>query len=307
MTYSIVARDSATGHLGIAVQSHFLAVGHQAVWGRAGIGVIASQANVSLDYGLTGLQLLEAGEPPAAVLRECQARDVTPEVRQVAILDATGQVEAHTGRECWDQASHHVQEGVSAQANMVASPAIPRAMVETFLTTAGSFPHRLLAALNSAEKLGGDLRGRQSSALLVVDGQRVSPPDDGVIVDLRVDNSPEPLRELRRAYDLKETLQLIWPVIRGAACRGPVAPTAEETEVALEVLSGAQKVYGPANFEPTFWRAMALARANRAEESEQLISEISKSHPGWRELYAGMQKRRLAQQDHQSRLSPSKE
>jgi uncharacterized Ntn-hydrolase superfamily protein len=295
MTYSIVARDEVTGRLGIAIQSHFLAVGHQAVWGKAGVGVIASQANVSLDYGLTGLHLLESGELPSAALRDCQARDESPQLRQVAMLDAAGRVETHTGRACWDHAAHHVQGSVSAQANMVASPTIPRAMVEAFLTTTGSFPRRLLAALDCAEALRGDLRGRQSSALLVVDGRRVSAPDDGVLVDLRVDNSPEPLRDLRRAYDLKEALELVWPVIRGAACRGPIAPTAEETEMALDVLSSAQEVYGPANLEPTFWMAMALARANRLVESERLISEISQSRPGWRELYDGMRERGIAE------------
>lgn len=291
MTYSIVARDETTGHLGIAVQSHFLAVGHPAVWGKAGVGVIASQANVSLDYGLTGLRILESGRSPAQALSDCRARDDSPEVRQVTMLDTAGRIDTHTGRECWDHASHYVRENVAAQANMVASPDIPRKMVETFLATSGNLPHRLLAALDSAEKLGGDLRGRQSSALLIVDGERATAPDDGVLVDLRIDNSPEPLRELRRAYDLKEALQSVWPVIRSAACRGPIAPTPEETENALKVLSVAQSVYGPGNLEPTFWTAMALARANRTAESQRLISEISQGHPGWRELYTGMLRR----------------
>ncbi len=291
MTYSIIARDEVAGHLGMAVQSHFLAVGHKAIWGRAGVGMIASQANVSLDYGLTGLELLDSGETPATALRKCQVRDTSPDVRQVAMLDAGGRVAAFTGEGCWDNASHHSQPNVSAQANMVAHSEIPHVMVETFLSTDGSFEHKLLAALDSAEMLGGDLRGRQSSALFVVNGERKTAPNDGVIVDLRIDNSPEPLRELRLASELNSALQLVWPVIRGAACRGPVAPTPDETESAIEVLSAAQVVYGRGNLEPSFWKAIALERAGRKSESDQLISTISQNHAGWYELYTSILRR----------------
>lgn len=291
MTYSIIARDEATGCLGMAIQSHFLAVGNKAVWGRAGVGIIASQANVSLDYGLTGLQLLDGGETPTTALRECRSRDASPEVRQVAMLDATGRLDVFTGDGCWHNASHHTHKDVSAQANLVASLDIPRVMVETFLRTSGSFECRLLTALDAAEALGGDIRGRQSAALLIVAGERAISPDDGVIVDLRVDNSPEPLRELRRAAELNAALQLVWPVIRGAACRGPVAPTLNETEIALEALSEAQEVYGRGNLEPSFWKAIALARAGRAAESQRLISSISEDHPGWRDLYDSVLRR----------------
>ncbi len=295
MTYSIIARDEVTGYLGMAVQSHFLAVGHKAVWGRAGVGMIASQANVSLDYGLTGLELLDFGATPTIALRECRSRDVTAEVRQVAMLDATGNVAAFTGEGCWDNASHHSQRNVSAQANMVANPDIPRAMVRAFLDTSGDLQRRLLAALDSAEALGGDFRGRQSSALLIVSGQRAASPDDGVIVDLRIDNSPEPLRELRRASELNDAVQRVWPVIRGAACRGPVAPTVNETESALRVLSTAQDVYGRENLEPSFWTAIALDRAGRTAEAHKLISTISQDHAGWSDLYTIMMRRPLGQ------------
>lgn len=288
MTYSIVARDPDSGQLGIAIQSHFLAVGHQAVWGRAGVGMIASQANVSLDYGLTGLEILASGRSAGSALTECLARDENPEVRQVGMVDISGRTAAHTGLECWDYAAHYTIESVSAQANMVAGAVIPRAMVETFMTTTGTFAHRLLSSLEAAEALGGDLRGRQSSALFIVAGELAAPPDDGVITDLRVDNSAEPLRDLRRASEMHTAFARAWPAIRGPACRGRTAPTASETQEAIATLSAVQQVYGDQNLEPSFWMAVALARSGRITESERLIARIAKGNQGWLVLYASM-------------------
>lgn len=166
-------------------------------------------------------------------------------------LDASGRTAAHTGSGCWNAASHQEEAGVCAQANTVASPAIAEAMVAAYQTAAGPFATRLLAALDAAEARGGDLRGRQSAAVYIVGGEPVADVEDEALLDLRVDNDPEPLAKLRTAVGLALAFAPMWRVIRGPACRGSVAPTPEETDAAIVVLDAAQREYGPQNREPT--------------------------------------------------------
>lgn len=285
MTYSIIARDTATGQFGVAVQSHFLAVGQMVPGALAGVGAVATQANVRTAYRAEGLQLLSDGASAEEALAACVANDPMSAVRQVAMIDDKGRTAAHTGADCWKSASHYAVDGVSAQANMVASLAIPEAMVVAYQSSEGPFAMRLLAALDAAEVLGGDLRGRQSAAIYIVAGGESDVVDDDALLDLRVDNDAEPLAQLRVAVGLALAFTPMWRAIRGPACRGPVAPTPGETDEALGVLDIAQREYGPQNFEPTFWRAVALWRASRQQEANQAVAEIARENPGWKVLF----------------------
>jgi uncharacterized Ntn-hydrolase superfamily protein len=285
LTYSIVGRDPETGQLGVAVQSHYLAVGARVPWGAAGIGVVATQAVSNPAYGIGGLDALSRGSSPQAALNECLARDENRDTRQVAMLDANGTAAAHTGALCWRHAAHHVESDVSAQANMVASDEIPAAMAAAFLGSHGALPERLLAALDAAQELGGDLRGQQSAALLCVDGSVPSDQSSGVVLNLRCDDHLAPLTELRRAYDRHVAFQPMLEAMGGPVCRGPVLASAAEVERALIAFDAGQAVYGADNYEPSFWKAVALWRSDRHAEAASLVEQIAAANPGWELIF----------------------
>jgi uncharacterized Ntn-hydrolase superfamily protein len=200
VTYSVVGRDEASGELGVAVQSRAFGVGFCA-WARPGIGAVATQSFTERGYGPRGLDLLAAGEPPADALAQLLETDEQRDFRQVAFLAADGRTAAHTGSACVRDCGHTDRPGVSAQGNMLASPAVWHAAADTFVSTGGPLAKRLLAALDAAEEAGGDFRGRESSALVVVSGDASEQPWQPVF-DLRVDNHAEPLQELRRLHGI---------------------------------------------------------------------------------------------------------
>lgn len=200
MTYSIVARDDASGELGVAVQSRAFGVG-MCAWARPGVGAVATQSFTERGYGPRGLDLLTTGESAAAALAQLVEADEQRDFRQVAFLAADGSTAAHTGAACIPNCGDTARHNVSAQGNMLASPAVWPAAADTFETVEGSLAERLLAALDAAEEAGGDFRGRESATLLVVSGDRDEKPWQPV-ADLRVDNHDEPLRELRRLHGL---------------------------------------------------------------------------------------------------------
>jgi uncharacterized Ntn-hydrolase superfamily protein len=286
VTYSIVARDADSGALGVAVQSHFLAVGAHVTWGLTGVGVVATQATALSRFGSRGLELMAAGATASEALQTCLAEDGAAQTRQVGMLDAGGGVAAHTGSRCWRLNAHELGDGVAAQANMVASAEIPAAMVHAFEESDGDLGGRLLDALEAAEHLGGDLRGRQSAALLIVGGEPTDDPGEGVLTDLRVDDHLEPLIELRRVHAIHRAFEPMLAAMRGPACRGGTPATPAELEAALSTFLSAQTVYGPENLEPTFWRAVALHRAGCGEEVALLLAELRAANPGWETLFA---------------------
>jgi uncharacterized Ntn-hydrolase superfamily protein len=198
VTYSIIGRDEATGELGVAVQSRAFGVGLCA-WARPGVGAVATQAFTERSYGPVGLDLLAAGESPADALAQLLRADEQRDFRQVAFLAADGRTAAHTGAACVPDCGHTARDGVSAQGNMLASPAVWHAAADTFAEAEGSLAERLLAGLEAAEEAGGDFRGREAAVLLVVSGDPGQKPWEPA-VDLRVDNHEEPLRELRRLH-----------------------------------------------------------------------------------------------------------
>jgi uncharacterized Ntn-hydrolase superfamily protein len=205
MTYSLVARDAETGELGVAVQSRAFRTGAVCAWARAGVGAIATQSFTDIRYGVRGLELLAEGVGPEEALARLLADDERPEFRQVAFLGTDGQTAAHTGDACVPFAGHIDEENVSVQGNMLASQDVWPAMLDGFRSAHGSLADRLLHTLDAAEAAGGDYRGRQAGAVLVVSAERSdTEPWDGRVVDVRVDDSEDPLAELRRLVRLTE-------------------------------------------------------------------------------------------------------
>ena len=223
-TYSIVARDPKTGELGVAVQSHWFAVGPLVPWAEAGVGAVATQSFVDASYGKLGLDLLRAGRSGPDTLKGLLAADENREVRQVAIVDASGKVAAHTGAKCIPMAGHRVGEGYSVQANLMLGEQVWPAMAKAFESTEGDLAARMLAALEAAQAAGGDIRGKQSAALIVVSGKPTGRSWQDRVFDLRVDDHPEPVAELRRLVVLQRAYNLMnegtWPS-SGRTTRGP--------------------------------------------------------------------------------------
>jgi uncharacterized Ntn-hydrolase superfamily protein len=219
VTFSVLGRDAGTGDLGIAVSSCILAVGRAVPTARPGVGIVAVQARSRRGLGHSLLGGLAEGSSPELLVRRA-AHAAEDAERQIAVLDATGAVAADTGPGAFPVSGHLVGEGFSVQGNMLAGEDVLPAMAQAFTTTLGDLPDRLLAALTAGQDAGGDLRGRQSAALLVVGGEPASDEDDGVRLDLRVDDSGDPvaqlrmLRNLQRAYDEGdyETLAVFAPV-----------------------------------------------------------------------------------------------
>lgn len=274
MTYSIVARDEEAGQLGCAVQSHFFSGGPIVPWAEPGVGVVATQAQVEVSYGPRGLELMRAGRPPADSLAELLAEDPYAQIRQVAMVDAHGRVATHTGSRCIREAGDRQGAGVSVQANMMRHDTVPDAMLGAYQDASGELADRLLAALDAAQAEGGDIRGRQSAAILVVRGERSEDPCHDRLIDLRVEDHPDPLGELRRlvrvrrAYDAVERAEL-------AAVRG-------DTDAATTAYAAALEEAG--NVEPTFWYGVSLAAAGDVDRARAVLAPVFAAHDGWGEL-----------------------
>jgi uncharacterized Ntn-hydrolase superfamily protein len=206
MTFSVVARD-ATGELGVAVASCVLAVGRAVPWARAGVGAVATQSRTRRGYGPHALEGLAAGVGPAEVLATLNSRDAGAQARQVGVVAADGTAAAHTGLECLPARGHLVDDGFAVCGNTLASEVVLGAMADRFRAASGPLAERLVAALTAGEAAGGDLRGRQSAAVLVVGPERTAEPWDEVPIDLRVDDSADPVRELSRLLALQRAYE----------------------------------------------------------------------------------------------------
>jgi uncharacterized Ntn-hydrolase superfamily protein len=280
VTYSIIARDPATGHLGVAVQSHYLACGAIVPWARAGVGAIATQSVVEVAYGPRGLDEMAAGAPASEALGRLLVGDSQAAVRQVAMVDATGGLAVHTGPGCIGAAGHQTSAGVCAQANMMARPTVWEAMIAAYEASAEpDLTGRLLDALDAAEAEGGDMRGRQAAGLLVVGAERGEHPWDGRLVDLRVDDHPAPVDELRRLVGVQRATVRMTDVLFGGALFEPDLDDAT-VDAGLASLAAAQAGLGD-NREPTFWAAILLARAGRGAEARERLAVAGGAHAGW--------------------------
>ena len=284
MTYSIVARDPRTGELGAAVQSHYFGTGRLVTWAEPGVGAVVTQSVPEIAYGPHGLDRMRDGLDAVAALGQLVAADPGEAVRQVAMIDATGRVAAHTGAGCIGRAGHCTEEQVSAQANMMEKDTVWSAMVKAYVASTADLAGRLLAALEAAEAEGGDLRGMQSAAIVVVGPERTDRPWDHRRVDLRVDDHPQPLVELRRLIDYNRAFTLVSGVFGSGMLFVPqIDPQAPELEQALRDLGTAQEMLTD-NFEPTFWQAFLLAKSGRTGEARNRLKLAADHHAGWLEL-----------------------
>jgi uncharacterized Ntn-hydrolase superfamily protein len=274
VTYSIVARDSKTGEFGVAVQSHYFQVGPVVPWALAGVGAVATQSQVNVSYGPLGLELLQAGYTAEQALRALVAADPGAELRQVAIVDAKGNVAAHTGTKCIPAAGHVLGDGFSCQANLMERDTVWAAMAATFSSTKGPLAERMMAALEAAEAEGGDIRGRQSAAMLVVSGSGTGRPWEDRLIDLRIEDAPEPLHELkrlipiRRAYDADAKADQLDEA-------GDVAGAAAKRQEAFDL--------APDNVELRFWAGVAMATSGDLDGASALIREAAAEDPRWLE------------------------
>jgi uncharacterized Ntn-hydrolase superfamily protein len=276
VTYSIVARDPSSGELGVAVQSHFFSVGSIVSWAEAGVGAVATQSTVEPAYGPRGLELMREGASAPAALHQLLADDDQEPVRQVAMVDSGGRVAVHTGTRCIVHAGHAVGEQVSAQANIMERDTVPAAMVSAYAESSGQgLAERLLAALEAAEREGGDLRGRQSAAVLVVAARGTGNPVEDRPVDLRVEDHPDPVGELRRLVGMRRAYD--------RAEAGDERAAEGDVEGALEEYEEAHRSQ-PGNHELAFWHGAALAANGREEEAARLLRDVFDAHAGWVEL-----------------------
>ena len=275
MTYSIVARDPETGQFGVAVQSHFFSVGPIVPWAEAGVGAVATQAFAEASYGPRGLEMMRGGTPAGRALGVLVFSDKEAERRQVAMVDALGHVAAHTAERCIPEAGDRQGDGVSVQANMMLKPTVPDAMLAAYESSAGDLAERLLAALDAAEADGGDIRGKQSAALLVVRGRPSDKPWADRVIDLRVEDHPQPLEELRRLTVMRRAYD--------AVERAEQAALEGDMETAAAEYAKAEAGVGD-NVEASFWAGVSLAAAGQEEQARALLAKSFARHEGWKEL-----------------------
>ncbi len=274
-TYSIVAVDSATGEIGAAVQSHWFSVGSIVIWAEAGVGAVATQSFVNPSFGPRGLMLLKAGLTPQQAVKAMLEIDPGKEVRQLAIIDAAGNTAAHTGKDCIPAAGHINKKYYSVQANLMHNDKVWPAMEKAFLETKGPLAERLVAALEAAEAQGGDIRGKQSAALLVVRGKSTGKIWEDRLIDLRVEDHPEPIKEIRRlltvhrAYDHMNA--------------GDLAIEHNDEAKALEEYHAAMRMF-PENLEMKYWTAVSLVNINKFDEALPLFKEVFSKDENWRVL-----------------------
>ena len=262
MTYSIIAKCPETGQYGVGIQSHFYGAGN-ACWARAGVGVVVTQAMALIDHGPLGLKLMEGGVSASEALVERLREDPEPEIRQVAMLDSNGEVAAHTGSMTIPAAGHVIGVGFSCQANLMWTESVPRAMSDAFENSDGRLSERLLSAMFAGQNEGGDIRGMQSGRILVVDSHTKEKEWEGVIVDVNVDDHPNPLKELGRLLKVSSIYSEF---------------TNNGYEFELEQSEAKEFP------EIAFWTAINLANKGDLERGRELLGIALNDHDGWKEL-----------------------
>jgi uncharacterized Ntn-hydrolase superfamily protein len=274
-TYSIVARDAATGELGIAVQSHWFSVGSVVSWAEPGVGAVATQSFVDPSYGPLGLGLMRAGKSADEALTALLAADEFTSVRQVAMVDASGNVAVHTGGQAIVEACDQKGEAFSVQANLMLNATVCEGMFEAYTSTKGDLAEKLMAALEGAQAAGGDIRGKQSAAMLVVSGDASLPPWGGRVIDLRIEDHPDPLVEMRRLLTLARAYNFM--------NEGDEHMTTGNVAAAVEAYSKAQAL-APDSHEMLFWTAATLATEGKLDEALPLFARAFELWPDWRLL-----------------------
>ncbi len=278
-TYSIVARDSVTGEIGVAVQSHWFSVGSVVPWAEAGVGAVATQSFVDPAYGPLGLELMRAGRSAPAALKALVSTDEDKAVRQVAMIDAEGRVAAHTGSRAIFAAGHHVGKQYSVQANLMDKPTVWPAMAKAFESAEGDLAERMLCALEAAEAEGGDIRGRQSAAIIVVRATTTGRPWEDRLFDLRVEDHPNPVAELRRLVRLQRAYQKL--------NEGDMWLTKKDFDKAIAAYKQATTIVPDeaTNGEAAFWVGITLINdAKQIDEGIPYLLRAYRQDPHWAEL-----------------------
>jgi uncharacterized Ntn-hydrolase superfamily protein len=274
-TFSIVARDAATGEIGVAVQSHAFSVGSGVSWAEAGVGAVATQSFIDPAYGPLGLDLMRAGRGAPDALKGLIAADDGRDVRQVAMIDASGHVAAYTGSKCIPSAGNHVGDGYSVQANLMDNDNVWPAMAKAFESAKGDLAERMLQALEGAQAAGGDIRGMESAAILVVKGVSSGRPWQDRIFDLRVEDSPQPLAELRRLVNFQRANNL--------ANDGDRYLEKKDYAAGLKAYAAAEALL-PDFAEMAFWHGVALANIGKVDDSLPVFAKTYRLYPKFREL-----------------------
>lgn len=274
-TYSIVAVDTVNNEMGVAVQSHWFSVGPVVPWAKPGVGVVATQSLVDISYGPLGLDLMEGGKSASQALKALVTADEHSDVRQVAMLDVDGNIATHTGENCIPEAGHIQGTTYSVQANLMLNDKVWPAMSEAFETAEGDLAARMLASLKAAQDAGGDIRGKQSAAILIVNTESTGPVWADTKMELRVEDHPNPVQELERLIQLHRAYVHM--------NKGDLALEEHNVEEALKQYGKAEKM-APDNLEMKFWHAVSLVNNDRVDEAIPLFKEIFAKDPNWATL-----------------------
>ena len=275
-TYSIVARDTITGEMAVAVQSHWFSVGSIVSWGKAGVGVVATQSFVNPAYGSEGLELMSEGIPADEALTRLVEKDDGRAYRQIAFLDANGNVSGFTGSKCVEAAEDLQGKNFSVQANMMLNDKVVPAMAEAFVRYS-DYPlaERVVEALKAAQEAGGDIRGKQSAALVVVGPEKTDKAWEEKKIDLRVDDHKTPIKELERLLKVHRAYEHM--------NKGDLAVEDGDMEKALKEYGAAEKMF-PDNLEMKYWKAVALANSGRLEEAKPIFKKVFAEDENWKEM-----------------------
>jgi uncharacterized Ntn-hydrolase superfamily protein len=274
-TYSIVARDPATGEMGVAVQSHWFSVGSIVSWAEAGVGAIATQSLVNVSFGPKGLELLKQGMNAQQVLDKLISEDDGKDYRQLAIIDANGNVAAYTGKKCIPDAGHITGDNFSVQANLMMNDKIWPAMDKAFREADGPLAERMVEALVAAQNEGGDIRGQQSASILIVKGESTGEIWKDRLIDLRIEDHPDPVNEIKRLLKVHRAYEHM--------NKGDLAIEKGDMEIAMKEYSAAEEMF-PENLEMKYWHAVTLASNGKVEESLPMFREVFNKNEDWRTL-----------------------
>jgi uncharacterized Ntn-hydrolase superfamily protein len=298
VTYSIVARDAETGEMGVATQSQAFAVGSSVPFALPGHGVIATQSMAEPMYGSVGLDLLQGGFTAQEVLTALSSVDPHPQRRQVAVLGVNGDLAAYTGDHCVEAAGHLIGDTCVALANMAASPAVWEAMVERYESSGGPLAQRLLNSLQAAEEAGGDFRGRRSAAIMVIRPSTTGRPWHDMAVDLRVDDSSDPVNALADLLVTRSRYQDVVRAFQQAIDGDPVTADRE-----LELLRPMDATTEPYQL---MWRAVVAALAGREDAAKAMLSQLSATAPQFLEATRRFGKAGLMPADVIERIVPAR-
>ena len=275
-TYSIVAKDANTGEMAVGVQSHWFSVGTLVSWGKSGVGVVATQSFVNPSYGPKGIELMENGVSAEEALKNLTDKDEGRDFRQAAMLDVNGSVNAFTGEKCIESAGHFVGENFSVQANMMLNDKVIPAMKKAFQDNSNlPLAERIIKVFEAAESVGGDIRGKQSAALIVVGAEKTSNVWEDKKIDLRVDDSSNPIKEIKRLLKVQRAYDHM--------NKGDLAIEENDMDKALSEYGKAQVLF-PENHEMSFWKAIALLNNGKKEAARPILKKLFKENPNWKKL-----------------------